>query len=268
MRRKAVGLNRSQFSKSQFLNTSKVLSTLHTKTSLAMSNSLSSTTKRSIRFSNDDELCVYHGGAVMDFEEVCKSDIWYQHADMSHMRRNAALVSKEATRYGFGSLLTKTYGKTCPATQDALNTWSRHGNSRRGLERFINSEYSAQRDDTRRRTIQSVLRAQEKIRKENLTEPDLIMKVLSSLSKLFSRKSKNFSRAMGIADELAILNLGEDQARPMPKIVSAPRTKSPRKSPKSPNCVIEVDITNSRCVGRAFKLPFDKEEPFFLEQSV
>ena len=197
----------------------------------------------------------------MDFEEVCKSDIWYQHADMSHMRRNAALVSKEATRYGFGSLLTKTYGKTCPATQDALNTWSRHGNSRRGLERFINSEYSAQRDDTRRRTIQSVLRAQDRMREDNITEPDQTMNVLSTLSKVFSRDSTNFSRAMGIADELAIMNL-EEEARPVSKFM--PRIKSPRKSPKSPICVMTLGNTNCRHVTRAVRLPFDKEQPFFL----
>jgi hypothetical protein len=230
-----------------------------------MSNSSSSTTKRSIRFSNDDELCVYHGGAVMDVEEVCESDIWYQHSDRRHTKRNASLDSKEANLHGFGSLLTNTYGKTCPATQDALNTWSRNGNSRRGLERWINGEYAAQRDDIRRRTIQSVLRAQNKMRNENLTEPDNIMKVLSTLSRLFSRDSTNFSRAMGIADELAILNLGEDQARPMPKLVPVPRTKSPRRSPTSPNCVIELGNANCQFVRHAFKLPFeDKEQPFFL----
>jgi hypothetical protein len=255
--------SRSLISKSQFsehIESPCYTATLDT-TYLAMSNSSSSATKRSIRFSNDAELCVYHGGAVMDVEEVCESNIWYQRADMKNTKRNAVLVSKKANRYGFGSLLTNTYGKPCPATQDALNTWSRNGNSRRGLERFINSEYSAQRDDIRRRTIQSVLRAQEKMRDENLTEPDHIMKVLSSLSKLFSRDSKNFSRAMGIADELAILNLGDDQARPMPKLVHVPRIKSPRESPKSTNSVIKHGNTNCRYATRAVKLPFNREQP-------
>ena len=166
----------------------------------------------------------------MDVEEVCESDIWYQHDDMSHMKQNAVLISKEAIRYGFGSLLRNTYGKPCPATQDALNTWSRNGDSRRGLERWINGEYAARKAVIIRRTIQSVLRAQDKMRKENRTEPDLIVDILSSLSSAFSRDSKNFSRAMGIADELAILNLGGDQTRLRPELV--PRTKSPRKSPK------------------------------------
>jgi hypothetical protein len=226
-----------------------------------MSNT-SSSAKRSIRFTNDDELCIYHGGAVMDIEEVWgrESDIWYQDADRSHIKRDVILVTLEANRCGFGSLLTNTYGKPCRATQDALNTWSRNGNSRRGLERFINSEYSAQRLDIRRRTIKSVLRAQDRMREENVTEPDQTMDVLSSLSIVFSRDSTTFSRAMGIADELAILNL-EEQAHPVSSFV--PRIKGPR-SPKSPICVMELGSTKLRHVARAVRLPFDKEQPFFV----
>jgi hypothetical protein len=210
-------------------------------TPLVMNNS--STSKRSIRFSHGDNLCVYHEGAVMDIEEICRSDIWYQHADMSHMKRKAVLVSKEANRYGFGSLLTNTYGKTCDATQDALNTWSRNGNSRRGLERWINDEYAAKRADIRRRTIQSVLRAQDKMREEKLTEPEYTMKVLSRLSEAFSRDSMNFSRAMGIADELAIVNM-EEQTHPMQKLALVTRTKSP-------NSVLFPPRIPSRSLGLA-----------------
>jgi hypothetical protein len=176
----------------------------------------------------------------MDVEEVCESDIWYQQTDMSHMKRNAVLVSKEAIRYGFGSLLRNTYGQPCPATQDALNTWSENGDSRRGLERWINGEYAARKAVIIRRTIQSVLRAQDKMRKENLVEPDLIMNILSSLSSAFSRDSKNISRAMGIADELAILNLDEGQTRLRLELV--PRIQSPRKSPKGIFFIVLVEL--------------------------
>jgi hypothetical protein len=224
-----------------------------------MSNS--PTSKRSIRFTDDDELCIYHEGAVMDIKEVCKSDIWYQHAEMSRMKRRAAQASKEAHQCGIGSLLTNTYGKTCDATQDALNTWSRTGNSRRGLERWINDEYAANRADIRRRTIRSVLRAQDKMREENLTEPDSTLQVLSTLSETFSRDSTKFARALGIADELAI---GEQIQRPLPKLfVPVPRTKSP----KSPNSVIDFPNTNSRYARSTLELPFDhfvEQCPFFL----
>jgi hypothetical protein len=199
----------------------------------------------------------------MDNEEVCKSDIWYKQADMSQIKRSAILDSKVANRYGFGSLLTNTYGRKCLATQDALNTWSSKGNSGRGLERYINDEYAAQRADIRRRTIQSILRAQDKMIEESPTgtDPDHAMTVLSRLSEVFSRDSTNFSRAMGIADELAILNMGK-QTHSMQKLVPVPRTKSP----KSPSCVMEFANTNCRNVTSAFKLHFiqSEEQPFFL----
>jgi hypothetical protein len=185
------------------------------------------TSKRSIRFTDDDALCVYHEGAVMDIAEICKADIWYQHVEMSHMKRKAVLVSKEANRYGFGSLLTNTYGKSCQATQDALNTWSRSGNSRRGLERWINDEYAAKRADIRRRTIQSVLRAQDKMREEKLTEPGYTMKVLSRLSEAFSRDSMHFAQAMGKADERALVDM-EEEVDTKQKLMGSGRARSPQ----------------------------------------
>lgn len=159
--------------------------------------------KRSIRFpESDDNLCSFHAGAVLD-QVDSRKDIWYQQTELSHIKRKAVVVSKEAHRYGFGSLLTNTYGNAGDETQDALNTWARNANSRRGLERWINNEYSAKRSDIRRRTIQSVLRAQEKMRVENIDDPDYGMKVLSRLSEAFSQDSRNFAACMGKADEEA-----------------------------------------------------------------
>lgn len=224
--------------------------------------------KISIRFTNDDELCVYHEGAVMDSDEVCKSDIWYQQTVMSRMKSDAVLVGKDGNRYGFDSLLTNTYGKTCPATQDALNIWSREGGSRRGLERWINSEYDTKRADIIRRTIRSVLRAQDRMREQRLPEPAHITYILSSISCVFSRDSKNFSRAMGIADELAILNFEEQTRRMQIHFPALPITKSPRKSPSS-----IIAFSNTKCRS-VFKLPLDQfdqevwdieEQAFFID---
>jgi hypothetical protein len=228
-------------------------------TSLAMS--CSSTPKRSLRFADDDKLCVYHEGAVMDIEEICKLDIWYHHTDMDRMKRRAVRLCQETRRRCiFGSLLTNTYGKSCDATQDALNTWSRNRNSKRGLERWMNDEYAARRTDIRRRTVQSVLRAQDRMREESLTNPDNTVGVLSRVSEVFSKDSKTFSRAMGIADELAItVNKDEEQIRTMQKNVPLPIAKSP-------NSVFEVGITNYPHL----ELPFKKDQfevrgsPFFL----
>ena len=146
---------------------------------------------------------IHHPGPDIDLLIANRKDLWYQQEELKHMKRKALVVSKEAQRYGLGSILTNTYGNhnhhphnqqtasgggtssspssaSCsnsddPAagslnsdTQQALNTWSRNGNSRRGLERWINDEYAAKRSDIRKRTIQSVLRAQAKMRESAL----------------------------------------------------------------------------------------------------
>lgn len=163
-----------------------------------------------LRFRDDAELCSYHEGAILD-TGVCRKEIWYQQADLSHQKRKALAVSKEAHRYGFGSLLSGTYGKSGDEIQHALNTWSRNGSNRRGLERWINNEYAAKRSDIRKRTIQSVLRAQEKIRHENISSDSYTEKVLSRLSEAFSQDSVKFAHAMGKADQLAIVETEEDK---------------------------------------------------------
>lgn len=184
--------------------------------------------KRSVRFEEEERLCAFHDGAVLDQVESRK-DIWYQHADLAHIKRKAMVVSKEAHRYGFGSLLTNTYGNTGDETQDALNAWSRNANSRRGLERWINDEYSAKRSDIRRRTIQSVLRAQDKMRQENISDIEYGMKVISRLSEAFSQDSRNFARMLGTADALtADAALQGESASATPSESKQVTTPSPR----------------------------------------
>jgi hypothetical protein len=191
-----------------------------------------SSAKRSIRFRDGDSLCDYHTGeAVMELIE-CRKELWFQQSDMSTIKRKALQISKEAQRYGVGSLLSNTYGSNNSETQEALNTWCRNANSRRGLERWINNEYSAKRSDIRRRTIQSVLRAQQKMREENINDVDYGMKVISRLSEAFSQDSRNFARAMGAADQLA--------ANYEPDILTAKATsfEAPIRQAPSPRSVV------------------------------
>jgi len=191
------------------------------------------TKKRSIRFAEGDNLCSYHEGAVLDQVE-CRKGIWYQQAELQHIKRKAMVVSKEAHRYGFGSLLTNTYGSTGDDTQEALNSWARSANSRRGLERWINNEYSAKRSDIRRRTIQSVLRAQEKMRLENIDDAEYGMKVLSRLSEAFSQDSRNFALCMGRADEEAT----KTETEPTPSATCADKQPSVPVRSTSPRSVV------------------------------
>lgn len=167
------------------------------------------TRRRSIQWKED--ICSYHTkGAILDVVDST-GDIWYQHAELVYVKRKAQAVAREAIRYGFGTLLSNTYGRASEDVQESLNTWSRSGQSRRGLERWINNEYSAKRSDIKRRTIHSVLRAQAKMKEEGLKDADYSMKVLSRLSEAFSIDSKSFARYMGVADELALVYEDENK---------------------------------------------------------
>jgi hypothetical protein len=165
--------------------------------------------RRSISWPRQDkDLCRYHPGPDVDILLANRRDVWYQYEEMKHIKRKALVLSKEAQRYGLGSILTNTYGQSQEndggSTQDALLTWVRNASSRRGLERWINNEYAAKRSDIRKRTIQSVLRAQLKLQESAISsvDADYSMKVLGRLSEAFSVDSKDFAHRMGLADEV------------------------------------------------------------------
>mmetsp|Transcript_23500 Transcript_23500/g.50966 ORF Transcript_23500/g.50966 Transcript_23500/m.50966 type:complete len:382 (-) Transcript_23500:6-1151(-) len=184
--------------------------------------------QKRLRFPKSQQrLASYCRGA--DLTELAENRryIWYQYEELKSIKRKALHISKEAQKYGLGSILTNTYGKATSSssgpnsphhdhhdhhdnddeTQQALNTWALNSHSRRGLERWINEEYAAKRSDIRKRTIQSVLRAQAKMKDTDVAlqggDPDYAVKVLSRLSQAFSVDSQHFARGMGIADQRA-----------------------------------------------------------------
>ena len=190
--------------------------------------------RRNVKFpETEEDMHRYHEGPDVDILAANRRDIWYQYEELKHIKRKALVLSKEAQRYGLGSILTNTYGKTSNETQEALHTWVRNASSRRGLERWINDEYAAKRSDIRKRTIQSVLRAQMKMQESSIADPEYSMKVLSRLSEAFSVDSKEFARSMGIADEkTSQLSESEtvesevDAAGPPPSILKKSSAKS------------------------------------------
>lgn len=209
--------------------------------------------RRSVRFHEEDKLHRYHEGPDVDILAANRRDIWYQYEELKHIKRKALVLSKEAQRYGLGSVLTNTYGTPSSETQQALHTWVQNASSRRGLERWINDEYAAKRSDIRKRTIQSVLRAQMKMQESALRDPEYSMKVLSRLSEAFSVDSREFARGLGLADEKNSQSafsdndsVGEeiDAAAPPTSILKAPKKVDPlilRKAPlrlNSPKTII------------------------------
>lgn len=205
--------------------------------------------RRSVKFHEEEKLHRYHEGPDVDILEANRRDIWYQYEELKHIKRKALVLSKEAQRYGLGAILTHTYGtannQNQNQTQDALHTWVRNASSRRGLERWINDEYAAKRGDIRKRTIQSVLRAQMKMQESAITDPEYSMKVLSRLSEAFSVDSREFARGMGVADEKTSQlvhseegDVAEEETGlpvgPPPSILKGPKKVDPHMLRKAP----------------------------------
>jgi len=159
---------------------------------------------KAVLFVDDESLCAYHNGAVMDAEGVSANDIWYQCNEMQLIKRKALLqTTKDPSRHEVSAVLNNTYGRDDPATIDSVTAWCRGCSSRRGLERFLNKDYYSRRSELRKRVMTSVLRAQQKMRDEGIDDPDYVSKVLSRLSETFSKDSSAFARALGIGDEAA-----------------------------------------------------------------
>ena len=186
---------------------------------------------KSLRFANDESLCIYHNGAVMDVENVVAGDIWYQCNEMQHIKRKALLLTRESKHFSLGSALTNTYGRDDKGSLDSIVAWCLGCSHRRGLERFLNRDYCCRRTDLRSRVVASVLRAQGKMREEGVNDPEYISRVISRLSATFSKDARQVAEALGKGDEAAS---GREHVQPEPMdIDDPPKTLERNNSPTS-----------------------------------
>ena len=188
---------------------------------------------KSLRFANDESLCIYHNGAVMDVENVVAGDIWYQCNEMQQIKRKALLLTRESKHFSLGSSLTNTYGRDDKGTMDSIMAWCVGCSDRRGLERFLNRDYCYRRSDLRRRVVTSVLRAQGKMREEGVNDSEYTSRVISRLSATFSKDARQAAEALGRGDEAAS---GREQIEPMD--VDDPPKKLERNN--SPTSVMDM----------------------------
>lgn len=155
--------------------------------------------KRKVVSFDDNNLCEFHEGAVLD-KNVNVGDIWFQYSDLQRVKREAAIVTRQYRPLGI--LLSKTYGIADHESTKNLESWSKGCGDVRGLERYVNKEYADKRTDVRKRITKSVLKAQYKMRAEDL-EYNYSSEVLSRLSATFSVQSSRFAHMMGKADACA-----------------------------------------------------------------
>lgn len=182
--------------------------------------------KRKVVSFDDNNLCEFHDGAILD-KNVNMSDIWFQYSDLQRVKREAVVLTRQYRPMGI--LLSKTYGIADHESIKNLESWSKGCGDVRGLERYINREYAEKRVDVRKRITKSVLKAQYKMRAEDL-EYNYSSEVLSRLSAAFSIQSSRFAHMMGKADESAVHEEDENNCESIRRVQRMP----------SPNSVLDI----------------------------
>lgn len=154
---------------------------------------------KTVRFSS--VLCTYHVGAVLD-KELCamECDLWYQTDELTKIKRHALTLSRDECSKYLCPLLSNSYGRTDTRSENAVSSWVVLCDSRRGLERFVNKDYSMKRSETRLRNMQVILTAQHNMQKEGLKDTDYMSTVISRLSEELSKNSSKYAVIVGRAD--------------------------------------------------------------------
>lgn len=158
--------------------------------------------KKSVQFAVD--LCLYHEGAVLDAEDVCEADVWYQMDELRYMKHEALRRSRDKEALSLGSVLSSTYGQFDKDTIEAVHAWVSSCESLRGLERFANSDFREKRTSARSRTIQVIITAQHRMLTDGVKDYDHIEMVLGRLSETFSQDYARFAVILGHADMLIV----------------------------------------------------------------
>jgi hypothetical protein len=153
---------------------------------------------KTVRFSS--ALCTYHVGAVLDIESVVECDLWYQVDELKKIKRHALILSRDECAKYLCPLLSNIYGRIDTRSENAVSSWVVLCDSRRGLERFINKDYSMKRSEIRLRNMQVILTAQRKMQKEGLKDTDYMSTVISRLSEELSKDSSKYAVIVGRAD--------------------------------------------------------------------
>ena len=155
-----------------------------------------------VRFAAD--LCSYHEGAVLDMEYVQEDDVYFPMSEIKYIKHQALKLSHGNNSTHLCSILSSTYGRCSSNVIDAINAWVASCESLRGLERFVNQDYREKRTCARLRTIEVVLTAQRKMRKDGVKDSEYVEMVLGRLSEAFSQDYVRFAAVLGQADMLAV----------------------------------------------------------------
>jgi hypothetical protein len=141
------------------------------------------------------------------------NDLWWSESELKSFQSSTTLLKKEIMKHAkvnthrsYGDILINTFiscdcvdGQTLER-RHYLREWTRNAPSRRGIENRIVSELALLRNDSKRNTIEAVLKAQECC--SNLGQ-DMRSEFIRSISEGRSLAARNFALMMGDGDAYA-----------------------------------------------------------------
>ena len=117
---------------------------------------------------------------------------WYSKADYLSFNDTSKMISSALRRFRHGELLLTAFSEDHNLSQQALNTWSYDGDSRRGIEIWANLKHGQQRRLKRKAAIQGLLFLQKEMRARDEASPD----ILCRFSELLTHDAREFARRM------------------------------------------------------------------------
>lgn len=189
---------------------------------------------KTVRFSLEESVHEYEYPSPS--RSSCATEtMWYQPSDYDQMRLEALVSVQEAKQKGMNAFIKQNYGCTDSKTQEMLNVWAKCKDTNRGLERFVSEEYGQQRQLHRRKIIEAVLFAQNKLRKENRNDVSAAS-IIQTVSSTLSGNAIQFARMLAIADRAAV-DAREMKVRivpfpPLNRVARPPTGRSPVASRK------------------------------------
>ena len=132
------------------------------------------------------------------------SIMWYQPDEFIDLRASARVSCDAAIRKGMSSYIPRGYGYNDSKTQLLLDAWASCDDTRRGLERFINTDYAKQRSHIRRKTVRAVLYSQDRLREEGDADYARSATVMRNIAFAVSSRAQMLAIMLAKADAAAI----------------------------------------------------------------
>ena len=152
-----------------------------------------------VSFERDERLCTYKTVSRRRSSQEKIARRWYLNSDYDRFLEEVRETVATAHQAGLVQLVEHHYGYTDSETQKMLNAWAMHKDTRRGLERFVNEDCGDRRLQHRRKTINAVLYAQEKLRKSNQSG-SRAASVIQTVSSTLSANAVAYAKMLAMAD--------------------------------------------------------------------